>query len=240
MEQDRDTVISNYKQGLYKCIVNVNVLTTGFDEPSIDLIALLRPTKSPVLHVQTVGRGSRISDGKDHCAILDFGGNTKRLGPINNIVIRVPRKGEGTGEPITKTCPQCDAIHHTAVRICKWCGHEFLFKHNIEDSYGVEVVSREKAVWKKVDNVSYRIWQRPGKPDALEVTYFCGLNRYRDFVWLDSHGYAKYKAIHWVEYRGVNAQTVQEAFALKDQLKTPSRIQVDTRGKYPIINDYSF
>lgn len=240
MEQNREQVIQNYKQGTYRCIVNVNVLTTGFDEPSIDLIALLRPTKSPVLHVQTVGRGSRIHKNKRHCAILDFAGNTKRLGPINNISIRVPKKGDGTGEPITKTCPKCDAIHHPAVRICKWCNHEFLFKHNLENSDGIEVIARDKAIWKNVDSVDYKVVSKPNKPDVLEVTYQCGLNRYRDFVWLNHQGYAKYKALHWVEYRGGSAYTVQEAYNIRDKLKTPNKIQIDTSSKYPLIKNYSF
>ena len=46
------------------CLVNVACLTTGFDAPKTDLIALLRPTKSPVLYVQIAGRGMRIADGK--------------------------------------------------------------------------------------------------------------------------------------------------------------------------------
>ena len=87
MEFDRDTEIQKFKEGHYKAVVNVNVLTTGFDDPEIDLIALLRPTQSPVIHVQTIGRGLRISEGKKHCMILDFAGNTKRLGPINDVHI---------------------------------------------------------------------------------------------------------------------------------------------------------
>ena len=240
MEGNREDVISNFKEGNYRCIVNVNVLTTGFDDPGIDLIALLRPTKSPVLHVQTIGRGMRINEGKDHCVVLDFGGNTKRLGPINAIDIRVPKKGDKQGEPITKTCPECDAIHHPAVRKCKWCGYEFQFKHNLGNSGGMEAIAKKGLKWHKVDSVEYRISSKANRPDILVASHICGLNRYDYHACLDHKGYAKYKAKHWVAYRGVPAHSVREAFLMKEKFKKPNRIQVDTSGKYPIITDYSF
>jgi len=68
-------------------MVNVGVLTTGFDFPEIDLIIMLRPTNSPVLWVQMLGRGTRPADGKENCMVLDFAGNTPRLGPINDPMI---------------------------------------------------------------------------------------------------------------------------------------------------------
>ena len=65
-----------------KYLVNVNVLTTGFDAPNIDCVALLRPTNSPGLYYQMVGRGFRLCEGKTDCLVLDFGGNVLRHGPV--------------------------------------------------------------------------------------------------------------------------------------------------------------
>ena len=63
-------------------LCNVNVLTTGFDAPRVDCVVMLRPTMSPGLLYQCVGRGFRLHPDKDNCLVLDFGGNIERHGPI--------------------------------------------------------------------------------------------------------------------------------------------------------------
>ena len=148
MDFDRDKMIRDFKDGVYKAIVNVNVLTTGFNDPEIDLIAMLRPTKSPIIHVQTIGRGLRIADGKDHCLILDFSGNTERLGPINDVHVYKKRKSTGEGEAITKRCPACDCIHHPSVKICDNCGHKFEFKSGLNiNSTAAEIIASTRINW---------------------------------------------------------------------------------------------
>ena len=64
---ERDSILTAYKAGKLRCVTNANVLTTGFDAPGTDLVALLRPTKSIGLYVQMVGRGTRLAPGKDDC-----------------------------------------------------------------------------------------------------------------------------------------------------------------------------
>lgn len=75
----RDSVISAFKNRQIKFLVNVSVLTTGFDAPHVDLIAILRPTESIGLYQQIVGRGLRLSEGKQDCLVLDYAGNTHSL-----------------------------------------------------------------------------------------------------------------------------------------------------------------
>jgi superfamily II DNA or RNA helicase len=65
--EERDSVIKRFKTGGIKFLVNVNVLTTGFDAPNVDCIVLLRPTMSPGLYYQMVGRGFRIHPEKSNC-----------------------------------------------------------------------------------------------------------------------------------------------------------------------------
>lgn len=71
---DRDQIIEDFKQKKFKYLVNVSVLTTGFDAPHVDVIAILRPTESNSLYQQIVGRGLRLSDDKKDCYILDYTG----------------------------------------------------------------------------------------------------------------------------------------------------------------------
>ena len=66
----RDSVIRAFKQRQIKFLVNVSVLTTGFDAPHVDVIAILRPTESVALFQQIVGRGLRLSEGKTDCLVL--------------------------------------------------------------------------------------------------------------------------------------------------------------------------
>lgn len=75
----RDSVINAFKQQQIKFLVNVSVLTTGFDAPHVDLIAMLRPTESVGLYQQIVGRGLRLHPQKTDCLVLDYAGNTHDL-----------------------------------------------------------------------------------------------------------------------------------------------------------------
>jgi DNA repair protein RadD len=122
---ERDRVIAAFKRGDIRCLTNANVLTTGFNAPGVDLIAMLRPTKSVGLYVQMIGRGTRLANGKDNCLVLDFAGNVERHGPIDRIDGRKRRKGDADGTAPVKTCPDCQAIVHASTRLCPGCGYEF-------------------------------------------------------------------------------------------------------------------
>ncbi|MFA5703761.1 MAG: DEAD/DEAH box helicase family protein [Advenella sp.] len=114
---ERDDLLVRYKAGEIRAITNANVLTTGFDYPDIDLIALLRPTMSPGLYMQMVGRGFRIKSHTDHCLVLDFAGVIAQHGPIT--AVEPPSKaGEGDGIPPGKECPECHWIVPASVKNC--------------------------------------------------------------------------------------------------------------------------
>jgi DNA repair protein RadD len=72
--RERDQIVARFKAQQLKYLVNVSVLTTGFDAPHVDLIAILRPTESVSLYQQIVGRGLRLHPGKSDCLILDYTG----------------------------------------------------------------------------------------------------------------------------------------------------------------------
>lgn len=71
---EREQIIERFKAQQLKYLVNVSILTTGFDAPHVDLIAILRPTESVSLYQQIVGRGLRLFEGKVDCLILDYTG----------------------------------------------------------------------------------------------------------------------------------------------------------------------
>jgi DNA repair protein RadD len=102
-QKDRDALINSFKHKQLKYLVNVAVLTTGFDAPHIDLIAILRPTESVTLYQQIVGRGLRLSPGKTDCLVLDYAGNRFNLEQPD---IGELRPAPGT-ELVTVPCPLC-------------------------------------------------------------------------------------------------------------------------------------
>jgi DNA repair protein RadD len=75
-EAERDRIVREFKEKKIKYLVNVSVLTTGFDAPHVDVIAILRPTDSLSLYQQIIGRGLRLDPGKKDCFILDYTGVT--------------------------------------------------------------------------------------------------------------------------------------------------------------------
>ncbi|MBD3642484.1 MAG: DEAD/DEAH box helicase [Marinobacter sp.] len=101
--KDRDVLIQRFKQRQLKYLVNVSVLTTGFDAPHVDFIAILRPTQSVSLYQQIVGRGLRLDDGKLDCLVIDYAGN--------HVNLHHPEVGEAKpnpdSEPVQVFCPGC-------------------------------------------------------------------------------------------------------------------------------------
>ncbi|MEZ8324358.1 DEAD/DEAH box helicase [Vibrio cyclitrophicus] len=100
---ERDQIINDFKERKIKFLVNVSVLTTGFDAPHVDLIAILRPTESISLYQQIVGRGLRLSPGKKECLVLDYAGNSYDLYQPE---VGDP-KPDSDSEIITIPCPAC-------------------------------------------------------------------------------------------------------------------------------------
>jgi DNA repair protein RadD len=109
---ERDSLIRRFKDRLLKYIVNVSVLTTGFDAPHVDVIAILRKTESVGLLQQIIGRGLRVdpNGGKADCLILDYTTNLDDHCPDGDLFAPVVRAGKGPGEggSIPACCPTCD------------------------------------------------------------------------------------------------------------------------------------
>jgi ATP-dependent helicase IRC3 len=81
-DEERANIFNDFRQGNVKVVVNVGVLTEGFDEPSVEVILLARPTRSSLLYTQIVGRGTRLHDGKPNCIVIDIADATKGKKPL--------------------------------------------------------------------------------------------------------------------------------------------------------------
>jgi DNA repair protein RadD len=242
-KEDRDAIIAAFKRGEIRALASMGVLTTGFNAPGVDLIALLRPTKSAGLYVQMVGRGTRLAPGKENCLVLDFAGNVRRHGPID--LVRPRRPGEaGGGEAPTKVCPECDSIIALSATECPDCGYVFPVREvKIAPTAATLPVLSPKVQWLPVHGVSYSRHDKLGGLPSLKVIYSCGLKSYSEWVCIEHKGYARQKAAEWWRKRAPGCPvpvTVDQAIAEAARLARPSAISVRPSGRYVEISGHRF
>lgn len=101
-QRERTEIIEDFKRRKFKYLVNVSVLTTGFDAPHVDLIAILRPTESNSLYQQIVGRGLRLEEGKRDCFVLDYTGMGHDI-----YAPEISDKRPKASVAVKVTCPEC-------------------------------------------------------------------------------------------------------------------------------------
>jgi len=200
---ERADLLKRFRDGVLKYLVNVNVLTAGFDAPNIDCVALLRPTMSPGLYYQMVGRGFRLHPSKSDCLVLDFGGNILRHGPVD--ALQIKERVTGTGEAPAKECPECNAVVHAAYTLCPECGYEFpppeRKRHDAKAANaGVlsgEITDTEYEVHDVSYSVHYKRDAPPDHPRTLRVEYLVGCGSHSEWICLEHDGYAREKAERW-------------------------------------------
>jgi DNA repair protein RadD len=246
----RNDMINRFKAGQLRCLVNVACLTTGFDAPETDLIALLRPTKSPVLYVQIAGRGMRTAPGKTDCLWLDFTSTTADLGAVDTIRgrnKRVPKEGDSKEKKApVKLCDGCGNEVPAGVLVCPDCGHEFpqpAPSVNRTASNATILASMAAPEPIRISNITYRRHSKEGSPDSLRVDYWDGYKvAASEWVCIEHHGYARQKAQLWWERRTCYPfpRTVTDALEITGGLRRPSSITIVKNGKFQEIRGYDF
>lgn len=200
---ERDKNIQDFKAGKYKAIVNYGVLTTGFDCPEIDCIIMMRPTLSPVLWVQMLGRGTRPSANKENCLVLDYAGNTGRLGAINDPKIpnksKTKNKKQKQGEATLKTCPMCNATNIAQNMYCWKCNYFFKGEKLNSVSSDLALIEKTSLQFVKISKINISIYQKKGKPKCLKVDYYCGVNKVTEFLCPLHGGYATDMFFKWLK-----------------------------------------
>jgi DNA repair protein RadD len=186
-------------------LCNVNVLTTGFDAPRVDCVVMLRPTMSPGLLYQCVGRGFRLHPDKQNCLVLDFGGNIERHGPIDQIKPKEKQLRPGS-EPPAKECEKCHALVACGYANCPECGHPFpppdREAHDAQASDAGVLSGEVTDTEYEVRDVIYRIHRKrdadEDAPRCLRVDYMIGLDHWQsEFICIEHSGYARRKAEAW-------------------------------------------
>ena len=267
-DTERNRIITDYKAGKFKYLINVAVLTTGFNVPDIDCLVFMRPTKSPVLYIQTTGRGVRpvyatgydlntregrlasiAASVKPDCLILDFGGVVATLGPIDSVDIRKKSgfsEGDGTGEAIVKRCPSCGEFCASAQRYCYNCSYSFI-SDALSPTAGNAAILQDDIPpeWQTVLGMNYTAHQKRGDEFAkptMCVSYSTMSGIFKEWVCFEHDGYALDKARHWYKQHANSDDAPRSVdAAIKEKYyKIPRRILVKKDGKFWRIIDKDF
>jgi DNA repair protein RadD len=238
--RERDAVLGRFRSGDLRFLCNINVLTTGFDAPHVDCVVLLRPTMSPGLYYQMVGRGFRPCPDKANCLVLDFGGNVIRHGPVDQIQVVTKDRG-GTGEATAKECPECHSLIAAGNAKCPECGFEFpppeRQKHEAEATEA-DILSNQIADTRfDVLDVFYSVHTKRGAdanaPKTMRVDYQLGLHHWQsEYICFEHDGYVRQKAVAWWKKRSPDPvpETAEKAVELANAgaLCTTNAITVRT------------
>ncbi len=249
-KEERSQIISAAKNGLITALVNVGVLTTGFNWPRCDLLAVMRPTQSVSLYVQIMGRGMRTYPGKENCLVLDYGGNVMRHGPINRVRVKENKKGDSDEDEESganaRICPECDLIMNPEEKVCPACGYEFPIRiADHDDKASIEdPIDFSAPNFDTVPPISHRVdaWdfeshtKKGGGKTSMKVTYMCGLRWFSEWICLEHDGFAHAKAGKWWLEHGhlPIPASVDEAIdraIIDDELKRPVMITVKEGGR---------
>jgi len=245
-----DAALKAWKAGEIRCIVNMNMLTTGVDNPMLDYMGDFAPTTSTGKHVQKNGRLTRPFPGKANGLVMDFAGNIRRLGPINDPVIP-KKKGQGSpGDAPVRVCTEgpprngCGMYNHASATECSFCGMPFTMQDKTTRSAWEGDVLRgadelpEIANF-KVDRCLYTPHvskamreANPNKainelPFSIKVSYFCGLKCFYEWVTVEGKG-GNIRGRSWFRRRFPDEPpaTNAEVLAMAAHLKAPSSIDV--------------
>lgn len=243
---ERDRLINAFRAGQIRCLVNVNVLTTGFNVPHVDLVGLMRPTLSTGLYVQMLGRGTRLSDAKEDCLVLDWGGNVRRHGPVDDVYVKdKSRRGDSGRVKVdsvrAKECPNCHSLTGLASAACRDCGYEWPRdtspKHDAQADGTTSVMAAAAPKWLQVNEIEFERHnpKESGKPPTLRAEYYCGPAVHKEWVCFEHDGFPRRKAEEWWRRMGGNypvPDTVKDALSRVEELDWPREICVRPDGKF--------
>lgn len=242
-KKERERILADFKAGRLRALTNANVLTTGFDHPDIDVVAMLRPTMSASLYVQMAGRGMRVKSHTDHCLVLDFAGVVEMHGPITNV--QPPKKGgDGNGEAPVKVCDECGELVHISVMVCPSCGALFpepvkkaMVLRN-DDIMGLDGNELEVTSWAWRQHIS-----KASGIEMLAVTYYGGLSDtpITEYLPIMHEGYAGQRAMGQllsmansasIVPGGLNVKTLVEMVQNMNNATPPKLIEYRKDGKF--------
>jgi DNA repair protein RadD len=244
-KHEKEKTIEGFKNGNIRYLLNVDMLTTGFNARHIDCIIMLRPTLSTGLYYQMAGRGLRTHENKKNCLILDYAGNILTHGPIDKIEVIDKGTSDGMGVKTApmKECPKCGTPVPIQTIKCIECGYEWPVNLSHGDTAGEgEPISKYQPPMEielSPSDTNYYVHEKNGN-FSMRVCYTTGvLQSVSEWICIEHGGFAEQKAREWLR----NAlpagypipDNVEECMELTDVYKKPELIYVDFNSRFPRI-----
>ncbi len=251
---DRERSVSLYKSGARSVAVTVQAALTGFDVPEIDLIASCRPTMSPIIHTQSVGRGTRPANGKLDCLVLDFAGNVKTFGPVHDPHFDKSGQPLGGIAPWT-ACPGCGTYNHQQSQSCFHCDRVLRARKAVtaeqlefgsirwipEHQAVTELTDTRGARGLPVESIALHAYRKPNT-DSVSCMLSIGLGG--DAIvrcWYKNLG-TRWWRDAWSMMLGDQPapQSLQEAYSRRGELVRPASIDIEKDGNFWRIVSVSY
>jgi DNA repair protein RadD len=267
---ERSDAIAQFRAGAITALVSCNVFIEGFDATRIDLVAFLRATCSPVMWVQSAGRGMRLHPGLLDCRLLDFGNNIQRHGPVDNVRLRKlgERHDADRAADQIRVCPHCDEVNARSALVCTVCGEQLVkpprpvvpMRELVPRDHDHKLEQRESelaalggdprvARWARVRAASARIHVKPGGRPCLRLSYLTDLGHVAEFLAVEhvSVGARWHAKRRWGELSvavGFRSPPGSAAEALarvqRGELRRPAALLIDRSGEWPAIRATRF
>lgn len=177
IDEEREQILKDFKSSKVQVIINVGVLTEGFDEPSIEAIILARPTRSSLLYTQIVGRGTRLSEGKPNCMIIDVADATKGKKPVSlPTLLGLPPDFDLQGQSFTEVAKEFEKLKE----FCPGMATHVLNPDDIRNSYkeinlfmppppNPAVIEYSKFIWAEIGVNSFQL--NLSSVDCMQIYY---------------------------------------------------------------------
>ena len=240
---DRVAQVKAFKAGTLRVAVTVSAALTGFDVPDIDLLACCRPTMSPIIHTQSIGRGTRPFAGKADLLALDFAGNVTMFGPVHRPHF------DRTGQPLGgvapwRACKACGTFNHFEDVTCFHCDAELPVRRAVTTrdlEFGsINWTPEKNAMWRlvnahgwqghPVESLALHAYRKKSDPESISCMVSFGLGG--DAIvrtWFKKLGKSRRWQAFWAMLLGdaPAPRSLPEAQSRRSELIRPASIDLE-------------
>lgn len=245
----RDLVLRSFEAGQVQVLTNVGVLTEGWDSPAVDCILMCRPTKSPALYCQMVGRGLRPHRDKKDVLVLDLANNCSSHGDPANPTVTVPNRSNGNIAAPLKSCPKCLELVPVQSKECSGCGYCWPREDKAQIDAPVDMADvawssrRQAPVAVYVENVHFDDYVSRAGNLMMRLSLTCSadghvgnifVNEFFDFDGNNDWARSKSRRI-WQSLVGTDPpESVSEAVDRRGEMlmSVPEQIEIMEKGKW--------